>query len=116
MCWWCIRAPGRSRIRPSPIPFVRFCAATSTTIPRLRLRRFAQGWATRQSCDSPEARSGWRFIRGNELARAGQQRASWVMEAVMLEVVVDHLGEVQFEATARGHKVFSDQPVENGGF
>jgi len=34
----------------------------------------------------------------------------------MLEVVVDHLGEVQFEATARGHKVFSDQPVENGGF
>jgi uncharacterized OsmC-like protein len=38
------------------------------------------------------------------------------MEAVMLEVVVDHLGEVQFEATARGHKVFCDQPVENGGF
>jgi len=34
----------------------------------------------------------------------------------MLEVVVDHLGEVQFEATARGHKVFCDQPVENGGF
>ena len=34
----------------------------------------------------------------------------------MLEVLVDHLGEVQFEAKARGHKVFCDQPVENGGF
>ena len=34
----------------------------------------------------------------------------------MLEVLVEHLGEVQFEATARGHKVFCDQPVENGGF
>lgn len=34
----------------------------------------------------------------------------------MLEVLVEHLGEVQFEATARGHKVFCDQPLENGGF
>ena len=34
----------------------------------------------------------------------------------MLEVLVEHLGEVQFEATARGHKVFCDQPIENGGF
>jgi len=34
----------------------------------------------------------------------------------MLEVLVDHLGEVQFEAKARGHKVFCDQPLENGGF
>ena len=34
----------------------------------------------------------------------------------MFEVLVDHLGEVQFEVKARGHKVFSDQPLENGGF
>jgi putative redox protein len=34
----------------------------------------------------------------------------------MLEVLVDHLGEVQFEAKARGHRVFCDQPLENGGF
>jgi len=34
----------------------------------------------------------------------------------MLEVLVDHLGEVQFEVKARGHKVFCDQPLENGGF
>jgi putative redox protein len=34
----------------------------------------------------------------------------------MLEVLVDHLGEVQFEAKARSHKVFCDQPLENGGF
>jgi len=34
----------------------------------------------------------------------------------MLEVLVDHLGEVQFEAKARNHKVFCDQPLENGGF
>lgn len=34
----------------------------------------------------------------------------------MLEVLVDHLGEVQFEVKARGHRVFCDQPLENGGF
>jgi uncharacterized OsmC-like protein len=34
----------------------------------------------------------------------------------MVEVTVDHLGAVQFEARARGHRVFSDQPLENGGF
>jgi putative redox protein len=34
----------------------------------------------------------------------------------MLEVLVDHLGEVQFEVKARGHRVFCDQPTENGGF
>lgn len=33
----------------------------------------------------------------------------------MLEVVVDHLGDVQFEVTARGHRIYCDQPVENGG-
>jgi len=33
-----------------------------------------------------------------------------------MEVVVDHLGDVQFEATARGHKLICDQPVENGGY
>jgi len=33
----------------------------------------------------------------------------------MLEVTVEHLGDVQFEIAARGHKVLSDQPAENGG-
>lgn len=34
----------------------------------------------------------------------------------MWEVVVNHLGDVQFEIKARSHKVFSDQPLEYGGF
>ena len=33
-----------------------------------------------------------------------------------MEVRVDHLGDVQFEVTARGHKIFCDQPVEAGGY
>jgi uncharacterized OsmC-like protein len=37
-------------------------------------------------------------------------------EAVMLEVTINHLGAVQFEIKARKHKVYCDQPVENGGF
>jgi len=34
----------------------------------------------------------------------------------MLEVITNHLGAVQFEITARKHKIYSDQPVEHGGF
>ncbi len=33
-----------------------------------------------------------------------------------MEVFANYLGSSQFEATARGHKVFCDQPIENGGF
>ena len=33
-----------------------------------------------------------------------------------MEVMVEHLGAVQFEIRARGHVVVSDQPVETGGF
>ncbi len=33
-----------------------------------------------------------------------------------MEVIVDHLGAVQFEITARQHKIACDQPAENGGF
>ena len=33
-----------------------------------------------------------------------------------MEVLVEHLGSVQFEITARQHRVVSDQPVEQGGF
>lgn len=33
-----------------------------------------------------------------------------------MEVRVQHLGEMQFEIQARGHKVFSDQPLEVGGY
>ena len=34
----------------------------------------------------------------------------------MLEVITNHLGAVQFEISAGRHRVYSDQPVENGGF
>ena len=33
-----------------------------------------------------------------------------------MEVFANYLGASQFEATAQGHKVFCDQPLENGGF
>jgi len=33
-----------------------------------------------------------------------------------MEVLVDHLGEVQFEITARNHKIISDQPTGSGGY
>jgi|SRR5271157_5643848 len=35
---------------------------------------------------------------------------------VFLEVLVEHLGAVQFEIKARQHKIVCDQPPENGGF
>ena len=33
-----------------------------------------------------------------------------------MEITVRHLGDAQFEATARGHRVFCDQPQNNGGY
>lgn len=33
-----------------------------------------------------------------------------------MEVIIEHLGAVQFEIKARGHVIVSDQPRENGGF
>ncbi len=33
-----------------------------------------------------------------------------------MEVFVEHLGSVQFEVSARDHKVVCDQPTEAGGF
>jgi len=33
-----------------------------------------------------------------------------------MEVIVEHLGGVQFEIKARQHRIACDQPVENGGF
>lgn len=33
-----------------------------------------------------------------------------------MEVVINHLGDVQFEVTARGHKLYCDQPPEVGGY
>lgn len=33
-----------------------------------------------------------------------------------MEVEILHLGEVKFEAVARGHRVICDQPPANGGF
>ena len=32
-----------------------------------------------------------------------------------MEVIIHHLGNVRFEATARGHRVLCDQPFENHG-
>jgi len=32
-----------------------------------------------------------------------------------MEVKVQHLGNVKFEAIARGHRVVCDQPADNGG-
>ena len=32
-----------------------------------------------------------------------------------MEVRIQHLGDVRFEATARGHRVVCDQPPDNGG-
>lgn len=34
----------------------------------------------------------------------------------MLEVVTNHLGAVQFEISARNHRIYCDQPIQNGGF
>ena len=34
----------------------------------------------------------------------------------MLEVQVNHLGDVQFEVKARHHTIYTDQPEDNGGF
>lgn len=33
-----------------------------------------------------------------------------------MQVLVEHLGGVQFEINARNHTIFSDQPAEDGGF
>jgi putative redox protein len=33
-----------------------------------------------------------------------------------MEVIVEHLGAVQFQIKARQHQIASDQPAENGGF
>ncbi len=32
-----------------------------------------------------------------------------------MEVTIHHLGNVQFEATTRGHRLVCDQPAESGG-
>lgn len=32
-----------------------------------------------------------------------------------MEVIVNHLGNVKFEAVARGHRIVCDQPAENRG-
>jgi putative redox protein len=35
---------------------------------------------------------------------------------VIMEVMVEHLGAVQFEVRARNHAIVCDQPEKNGGF
>jgi putative redox protein len=34
----------------------------------------------------------------------------------MMEVSIEHLGDLQFEITARTHTIACDQPIENGGY
>jgi putative redox protein len=34
----------------------------------------------------------------------------------VIELTVEHLGDVQFELEARGHRILCDQPVESGGY
>jgi putative redox protein len=34
----------------------------------------------------------------------------------LMEILVEHLGGVQFEIKARQHQIVTDQPTENGGF
>jgi putative redox protein len=34
----------------------------------------------------------------------------------VIELTVEHLGDVQFELQARGHRIICDQPVESGGY
>ena len=38
------------------------------------------------------------------------------MEGNLMEVTVQHIGDVQFEAVARGHRVVCDQPAGDGGW
>ncbi len=33
-----------------------------------------------------------------------------------MELIIEHLGAVQFEISTRGHKIVCDQPTENGGY
>ena len=39
-----------------------------------------------------------------------------VKETTVIEVSVEHLGDVQFEVAARGHRIISDQPADSGGY
>jgi putative redox protein len=40
----------------------------------------------------------------------------FLTEGQVMELTVTYLGGVQFEAEARGHKIYSDQPSSNNGF
>jgi putative redox protein len=42
------------------------------------------------------------------------KRRFFIWEAIM-DVSVEHLGDVQFEIKAGQHTIYSDQPVESGG-
>jgi len=48
------------------------------------------------------------------LSRLPRICISYGMEAIM-EVRIQHLGDVRFEASARGHRVVCDQPPDHGG-
>ena len=40
----------------------------------------------------------------------------FVVGSGYMEITVKHIGDVQFEASARGHRVVCDQPANNGGW
>jgi putative redox protein len=39
----------------------------------------------------------------------------FVVGSAIMELTVNYLGDVQFEAETRGHKIVCDQPLDNGG-
>ena len=67
-----------------------------------------------------------KIARGHETARFRKQaiprqqdrpRHGYIRDRPnSMEITVDHLGAVQFEITARGHRIVSDQPEDQGGF
>src|SRR5450759_4436989 len=55
-----------------------------------------------------------RFRAVSDMSRFPAHGISQCREQVM-ELTVNYLGDVQFEAETRGHKIVCDQPLDNGG-
>src|ERR1039457_858366 len=71
--------------------------------------------ATRTASRSDSASSRRDADSKNEVTcHLGRPIASLMVEALM-EVTIQHLGDVRFEASARGHHAICDQPAGNGG-
>ncbi len=53
-------------------------------------------------------------VRTLALSRFAKKRIL-IIEGILMEVLVRHLDKVTFEASARGHRITCDQPLDNGG-